>query len=125
MEKIRIGMIGAGETGTPLMRQLMDASFVTLVGVADLSDDQPGIALARDRGVMTTNDFMDIARMGDGVDIVIDTTGVAELRNQLRQHFQDSGNRHTVIMHEIIALLMMSLSQGELVAGKHNVHDYG
>ena len=117
MEKIRIGMIGAGETGTPLMRQLMDASFVTLVGVADLSDDQPGMALARDRGVMTTNDFMDIARMGDGVDIVIDTTGVAELRNQLRQHFQDSGNRHTVIMHEIIALLMMSLSQGELVAG--------
>lgn len=124
MENIRIGMIGAGETGTPLLRQLMDAPFVTLVGVADLSDDQPGMALARERGVMTTDDFMNIARMGDGVDIVIDTTGVAELRNQLRQHFQDSGNHHTVIMHEMIALLMMSLSQGELVAGKHNINDY-
>jgi predicted homoserine dehydrogenase-like protein len=124
MEQIRIGMIGAGETGTPLLRQFIDAPYVTLVGIADLSDDQPGMILARENGVMTTNDFMDIARMGDGVDIVIDTTGVAELRSQLRQHFQDSGNHHTVIMHEIIALLMMSLSQGKLVSGKHNVHDY-
>ncbi len=124
MEQIRIAMIGAGETGTPLLRQLLDAPFVSLVGVADLSDDQPGMQLAHERGVMTTNDFMDIARMGGDVDIVIETTGVATLRNQLRQHFQDSGNRHTVIMHEMIALLMMSLSQGTLVAGKHDIQDY-
>jgi len=125
MEKIRIAMIGAGETGTPLLRQLLDAGFVEVVCVADLSDAQPGMRLARERGIGTTPDYMDIARMGAGVDIIIDVTGVAEVRETLRQHYQDSGNRHTVIMHETIALLMMSLSSGELVRGKHGVRDYG
>ncbi|MCZ4304205.1 oxidoreductase [Zoogloeaceae bacterium G21618-S1] len=124
MKNIRIGVIGAGETGTPLLRQLIDASFIELVGVADLSDSQPGMLLVRDKGVHTTNDFMDIARMGTDVDIIIDTTGVPKVRESLRQHFQDSGNRHTVIMHETIVLLMMSLSQGKLVQGKHDTHDY-
>jgi predicted homoserine dehydrogenase-like protein len=124
MEQIRIGMIGAGETGTPLLRQLLDAPFVSLVGVADLSDDQPGMVLAREHDVVTTNDFMSLARLGDAVDIIIDTTGVATVREQLRQHFQASGNQHTILMHETIALLMMSLSSGQLVAGKHGVNDY-
>ncbi|TVO59162.1 oxidoreductase [Denitromonas halophila] len=124
MQKIRIGMIGAGETGTPLLRQLLDASFVELVGVADLSNDQPGMQLAHDRGVHTTNDFMDIGRMDAAVDIIIDATGVAQVRDSLRRHFQASGNHHTVIMHETILLLMMSLSQGQLVSGKHGARDY-
>ena len=51
MDKIRIAIIGAGETGTPLLRQLLEASFVDVVGLADLRDDQPGVALAKARGV--------------------------------------------------------------------------
>lgn len=124
MQKIRIGVIGAGETGTPLLRQLLDASFVELVGVADLSDAQPGIQLARARGVHTTSDFMDLARLGNGLDIIIDVTGVAKVREQLRHHFQETGNHHTVIMHELIAVLLMSLSQGKLVSSKHGSVDY-
>ncbi|NMG73181.1 oxidoreductase [Aromatoleum diolicum] len=124
MQSIRIGLIGAGETGTPLLRQLLDASFVELVGVADLSDAQPGIRLAKERGVRTTNDFMDLARLGNGVDIIIDVTGVAKVREQLRNHFQETGNHHTIIMHELIAVLLMSLSQGKLVSTKHGSIDY-
>ena len=124
MNKIRIALIGAGETGTPLLRQLLDASFVDLVGVADLSDSQPGMQLAKSRGVRTTNDFMDLARLGNGVDIIIDVTGVAKVREQLRHYYQEAGNQHTVIMHELIAVLLMSLSQGRLVNTKHGAVDY-
>ncbi|RZI40283.1 oxidoreductase [Herbaspirillum sp. HC18] len=124
MQKIRIGIIGAGETGTPLITQLLDAAFVEVVGVADLNDDMPGMRVARARGVRTTNDFMDIARQGNKVDILIDVTGVSAVREKLREHFQQSGNQHTIIMHEMIALLMMSLSQNKLVATKHNQVDY-
>lgn len=124
MDKIRIGVIGAGETGTPLLRQLLDAPFVEVVGVADLSDTQPGIRLARERGVLTTRDFMDLARLGERADILIDVTGVHDVRDRLRQHFQESGNHHTLIMHELIAVLLMSLSQGKLVGGKHGSLDY-
>lgn len=124
MQKIRIGIIGAGETGTPLITQLLDAAFVEVVGVADLNDDMPGMRVARARGVRTTNDFMDIARQGTNVDILIDVTGVSAVREKLREYFQQSGNQHTIIMHEMIALLMMSLSQNKLVATKHNQVDY-
>lgn len=124
MEAIRIALIGAGDTGTPLLRQLLGAPFVTLVAVADLSDAQPGMVLARERGVRTTNDFMDIARLGNAVDIVIDVTGVAKVRDALRQHYQADANHHTIIMHERIAVLLMSLSKGELVDSKHHRVDY-
>lgn len=124
MQKIRIGVIGAGETGTPLLTQLLDASFVEVVGVADLKDDMPGMAVARARGVKTTNDFMDIARLGNELDILIDVTGVSAVREKLRTFFQESGNHHTIIMHEMIAILMMSLSQNKLVSTKHNQVDY-
>lgn len=124
MKKIRIGLIGAGETGTPLLRQLLGADFVEIVGVADLNNAMPGMQLARERRIVTTNDFMDIARLGNDVDIVIDVTGVAKVREQLRQHMQETGNRHTIIMHELIAVLLMSLSQGKLVSTKHGQADY-
>lgn len=124
MQKIRIGIVGAGETGTPLLKQLLDASFIEVVGVADLDQAMPGIGLARARGIQTTTDFMDIARLGDGIDILIDVTGVATVREQLRDFFQQSGNHHTIIMHELIAILMMSLSRNELVFSKHNQRDY-
>jgi predicted homoserine dehydrogenase-like protein len=124
MEKIRIVVIGAGETGTPLLRQLLAAAFVEVVGVADLDDKMPGIQLARQHGIQTTNDFMTLARLGAGVDIIIDVTGVAKVRDQLRSYMQESGNHHTIIMHELIAVLLMSLSQGKLVSMKHNTVHY-
>jgi len=124
MDKIRIAIIGGGETGTPLLRQLLGASFVDVVGLADLLDDQPGMVLAKASGIPTTNDFMDFARLGSAVDIVIDVTGVANVRDNLRQHYQSSGNTHTIIMNELIAVLLMSLSRGRLVATKHGQLDY-
>ncbi len=124
MKKIRIGVIGAGETGTPLLQQLLDSSFVDVVGVADLNQEMPGIKLAREHGIVTTTDFMEIARLGDGVDILIDVTGVTKVREQLRDYFQQSGNHHTIIMHELIAVLMMSLSQNVLISSKHDQRDY-
>ncbi|MBN9423191.1 MAG: oxidoreductase [Candidatus Accumulibacter sp. 66-26] len=124
MEKIRIALIGAGETGTPLLRQLLSAPFVQMVGVADLDNEMPGMRLARENGVVTTNDFMTLVGLGEAVDIIIDVTGVGQVRDALRRAMQDSGNRHTIIMHELIAVLLMSLSQGKLVSMKHKAVDY-
>mgnify|MGYP001291937343 CR=1 FL=1 len=123
-DTFRIAVIGAGETGTPLLEKLMDAPFVNLLGVADLDADAPGMRLARARGVTTTTDFMDLARLGETVDVLIDVTGVAKVREALRQHMQDSGNHHTLIVHEMVVQLMLSLLSGRLVNLKHDVQDY-
>ena len=120
----RIAVIGAGETGTPLLTQLLDAPFVKLLGVADLDAEAPGMRLARARGVTTTTDFMELARLGEEVDVLIDVTGVAKVREALRQHMQDSGNHHTLIVHEMLVQLMLSLLSGRLVRLKHEVEEY-
>ncbi len=124
MNTIRVGVVGAGETGTPLLRELFAADFVEVVGVADLDPSAPGVALARAHGCSTFGDAMDVADLGEGVDIIIDTSGVPEVRDLLRAQMQETGNRHTIIMHELIAVLLMSLSQGRLVASKHDAVDY-
>ncbi|NCA69187.1 MAG: oxidoreductase [Sphingobacteriia bacterium] len=124
MSSFRVAVIGAGETGTPLLAQLLSVSFVQVVGVADLDMNQPGIKLAQEKGVMVTDDYMTLAALGSKVDIIIDVTGAQEVRDQLRQHMIQSDNHHTLIMHETIALLMMSLSAGRLITGKHGHQDY-
>ncbi|EWY37131.1 oxidoreductase [Skermanella stibiiresistens SB22] len=122
--KIRIAIVGAGETGAPLLEQLLSADFVKIVGIADLDDKAPGIVLAQSKGVRTYGDFMDLARLGEDIDILIDVTGVHKVRDGLRQYMRDSDNHHTVIMHELIAVLLLSLSKGELVRIKHGDLDY-
>lgn len=120
----RIAVIGAGETGTPLLKQMLTAPFVTVVGVADLDLSMPGIELAREFGVPVTDNFMELAEMGERVDVIIDVTGAPKVREALRKHMVDTGNTHTLIMHERIALLMMSLSAGRLVSSKHGHQEY-
>ena len=124
MQLFRIVVIGAGETGTPLLQQLLNTPFVQLLGVADLNLEQPGVALAQKHQIPVTSNYMDLVQRDNKVDIIIDVTGAAKVREQLRQFMVESGNSHTVIMHERIALLMMSLSAGEVVGGKHGIQEY-
>jgi acetaldehyde dehydrogenase (acetylating) len=120
----RVAVIGAGETGTPLLRQLLDAPFVQLLGVADLDPNAPGMTLARERGIATTTDFMELTRLGADLDILIDVTGVPAVREALRQEMQGSGNHHTLIVHEMVVQLMLSLLVGKRVRLKHGAQDY-
>lgn len=120
MEKIRIAIIGVGETGSPLLKQLLAAPFVEVIGVAELDADLPGVKLARHAGVPVTDNFIELAEQGEQVDIIIDLTGSRKVREDLRRFLQFAGNAHTVIMHERIALLMMSLSSGKLVETRHD-----
>lgn len=124
MEQFRIVVVGAGETGTPLLKQLLDASFVKVLGVADLDLTMPGIAVAREHGVKVTSNFIELLSGSEEVDIVIDVTGAPKVREALRKHMVDTNNHHTLIMHERIALLMMSLSAGKVVTGKHGSQEY-
>ena len=123
-DRIRVAIVGGGETGTPLLENLLQASFVEVTGIADLDASAPGIALARDLGIATSTDFLDLVRVDVPPDIVIDVTGAAEVRTSLRQHLQATGSDQTVIMNEIIARLPMSLASGKLVRIKHKEQAY-
>lgn len=120
----RVAVIGAGETGTPLLRKLLEAPFIELLGVSDLDPEAPGMRLASHHGVKTTTDFHDLAILGERLDILIDVTGVPSVRESLRKAMQETGNHHTVIVHETVVQLMLSLLNGEPVRLKHDTRDY-
>ena len=124
MNTFSVGIIGAGQAATELLHQLMSAEFVDIVGIADLKTDTPGIVLARENNIRTTTDMNDILELGESLDILIDVTGVHAVRERLRTHMVESGNRHTVIMHERIAALMVSLAKGKLVDMKASDDEY-
>ena len=93
--KIRVAIVGGGETGTPLLRQLLGADFVEVTGVADLDTTAPGMQMAVKHGIATTTDFMDLVQENNAPDIVIDVTGVKQVRKSLREQLAATGNRQT------------------------------
>ncbi len=123
-DKISVAIIGGGETGTPLLRQFLDVDFVEVMGVADLDTTAPGMQIAMEHGIATTTDFMDLVRENEALDVVIDVTGVNQVRTSLREHLDKTGNRHTVVMNEVIVCLIMSLSHGRLTKLKHGEQGY-
>lgn len=117
-EHFKIAVIGAGHAGIELLQRLLDAEFVDIVGVADTKENAPGMELARAHQVPTTTDMNTLLEHSSQLDIIIDVTGVKAVRDALRQHMQESGNYHTVIMHERISALLLSLFNGEMVETK-------
>ncbi|MBB1488450.1 Gfo/Idh/MocA family oxidoreductase [Oceanospirillum sediminis] len=117
-DHFNIAVIGAGHAGLELLERLFEAEFVNIIGVADTNRHAPGILLAREHQVHVTSDMFDLLQKSDEIDIIIDVTGVKSVRDALRQHMQQSGNYHTIIMHERISALLLSLFNGEMVATK-------
>lgn len=107
---VRVGIIGGGRTGLPLLKELFNHKYIKVIGVADLTDDAPGIEFAKNKKVFTTKDYMDLAAKGEEIDIIIDVTGDHSVLTNLKMFFVKNKNFHTIIMPELIARLMISMS---------------
>ena len=125
-QKIKVAIIGGGDTGVSLLTNLMKYKFVEIVGVADIDEKAEGIKVAQDAGIMTSGDFNDIVALGKTVDILVDTVGKKEIRSTIRDEMQKSGNHHTVIMPELIVLLLEAMinNRDEIKGGKHGFQTY-
>lgn len=60
-DTINIALIGAGETGTPLLEQWLRDTFVKVILVADLNSHAPGMQFAQTQRLHTTMNFMEVA----------------------------------------------------------------
>jgi predicted homoserine dehydrogenase-like protein len=117
-QQFSIAIIGAGNAGLEMLNQLTNASFVNIIAVVDRNAQAPGMLLAKEKGIATTDDFTNLFKDGEELDIIIDVTGIQAVREQLREYMQVSNNNHTVIMHERISALLVSLFNGKLVTMK-------
>ncbi len=120
-EKITVAIVGAGRTGSMLIKELVKYPYVALIGVADLKPAASGMKLAAEKGVFTTTDPMVLVDKGKEIDILIVVCGDGKLKRKIKDRFVAQGNKHTVIMHDTIARLFISVSarQTQLVENLH------
>jgi len=120
-DSVSVALIGAGRTGTPLLQELFNYPYVTFAGVADLNDQAEGMALAREKGIATFTDPMSLVALGEEIDILVEVSGDTSLKKQIKDAFEKSGNRHTLIMHDLIARLFISVCtrQQDMIPSLH------
>ena len=120
-DTVRIAIVGGGRTGAPLIEDFLKRPYVELVGVADVDPNSPGAVLAKANGVFFTDDATVFASDGHMVDLLIEVSGDATVKRRLKDAFIQEGNRHTIIMHDLIARLLTTVVTGadELVPSVH------
>lgn len=120
-DKVRIGLIGAGRTGTPLLKEFLKYKYVEIVGVADVSEKAQGIKLAVSKGIFTTTKPMDLVKLSADIDILIEVSGDMKLKKKIKEYFAKSRNKKTIIMHDLTARLFISMitKKIKLIPGFH------
>ena len=108
-EKVRIAIVGGGRTGAPLVEEFLKTPYIELVGVADTNPESPGSVIARENGVFFTTDAMLFASKGDEIDLLFEISGDLSVKRRLKDAFIQEGNRHTIIVHDLVARLVSSL----------------
>lgn len=107
--KVKVALIGGGRTGTPLLKAMLKLNYIDIIGVADMNPKAQSIKLARKEGIFTTPDPMELVKKGRKIDVLIEVTGDMKLKRKIKSHFEKTNNRKTVIMHDLIARLFISV----------------
>ncbi|MDP2400413.1 MAG: hypothetical protein Q8M66_00395 [Actinomycetota bacterium] len=109
-ERIRIGIVGGGRLGAPLIMDFITRPFIEVVAIADKKPDCRGAQIAAQRGIYFTQDPMDLIERSDGIELIIDMTGDPELRPMLVKGLLARSDTTTILVHELSARLIMSLA---------------
>ncbi len=125
-EKVKVALIGGGRTGTPLLKELMGYPYIEVVGVADKNPNAASIRTAKQQGIFHTTDPLELVDNSADTDILIEVTGDTGLKRKIKSRLEKNKNRKTIIMHELIARLLVSICMGRktLVPSFHP-HDVG
>ncbi|BAF59536.1 MAG: sigma 54-interacting transcriptional regulator [Pelotomaculum sp.] len=104
MQKVRVAIVGAGRGGFSVYRMLKKMEGVEIIGLADINMMAPGILDAQKDGVFVTENFCELVKFNN-LDVIIETTGVPEVQEKLRQIRGNS----TALMEAQAANLMMAI----------------
>ena len=120
-DTINVAIIGGGRTGTPLLKELTSFPFINVQGVADKNPKAEGIQFARQKGIFTTTDPIELAKMGIQIDILIEVSGDPDVKKQAKEYYEQTDNKQTIIMHDLVARMFISvcLRKNELISSFH------
>lgn len=118
---VRIAFVGGGRTSMPLLEDFLKRPYIEVIGVADVDPDSPGAKFARDKGIFFTEHADVLAAKASEIDVIIEVSGDPTVKPALRDAFMAQGNRHTIILQDVVARLFISLVQNssDLVESFH------
>ena len=123
---VSVAIVGGGRTGAPLLEALLALPYIRVVGIADREADSPGAALALERGIFFTENADVLAAKADEIDLIIEVSGDPAVKPALKAAFRAQGNSATIIVHDLVARLIMTLASGsDTLAPSLHPHDTG
>jgi len=125
MQKQSIAIVGLGRVGSVFLEKLLgqSAKGIEIVAVAE-KGVTAGTALAKAHGIENLTLDQLIAKSAK-IDILFELTGLAAVRQELREKLMATGNRHTVIATEGIAsLIWVLIAEGENLPNVHGKTGY-
>ncbi|MEG6614974.1 methyl-accepting chemotaxis protein [Peptococcaceae bacterium 1198_IL3148] len=105
---ITTAIVGGGNGGAAMLRAFQGIPDVKIIGIADLNDDAVGMQLAREMGIATYNDFMEMLKI-PGLEVIIDVTGVKAVREKIEANMSPE----TLLAEAKVALMMSLLANNK------------
>lgn len=125
-DKIRIAIVGGGRAGAPLLEALSALPYIEIIGVADRDPNSTGATFAMERDVFYTENASVLGAMAEQVDLIIEVSGDPSVKPALKEAFRAQGNTDTIIVHDLVARLLMTLAMGsDTLAPSIHPHDRG
>lgn len=123
---VSVAIVGCGRTGAPLLEALLALPFIRVVGVADRDSDSPGARLAVENDIFFTVNADVLAAKADQIDLIIEVSGDPTVKPALKQAFLAQDNSDTIIVHDLVARLILTLATGaDELAPSFHPHDTG
>ncbi|ADH60456.1 methyl-accepting chemotaxis sensory transducer [Thermoanaerobacter mathranii subsp. mathranii str. A3] len=105
---INVGIVGGGKGGTAILKVIHGLPEVSIVGIADIDENAPGIKLAKEKGIKTFHDCVDLLKIPE-LDLVIEVTGNPKVQEIL----YTQKRQETVIIDANAARLMMIIVEAK------------
>lgn len=80
--RTKILIVGGGKGGTALTEMFHQDDSVEIVGIVDVNDSSPGLVLARELGIPTSNDYKDFLGV-EGLAEIVNVTGLDSVQEEL------------------------------------------
>ncbi len=113
MKSVSVLLVGLGRVGSKFYDKLhaLGRERVRMVGVCERDSKNPHVAQAQKDGIAVYSDYREAVRsLGTAVDIILDTTNVSAVKQDLRALLQETANHHTVLLPLVVSYLMWYLS---------------
>ncbi len=114
MKSVSVLLVGLGRVGSRFYDKLqgLGKERVRIVGICERDAMNPYVTKAKKDGVPFYADYREATRsLGNTIDIILDTTNVPAVKQDLRALLQETANHHTVLLPLVVSYLIWYLSE--------------